>query len=97
MNINDNNWETSDKARKAVTQRLVDFIGERMPYLVFPNMFDVIEKSLLFRMTPYTVYLVAEASLEFFYFQEYLDRETMPDWARILGRMHREAEGVRTA
>lgn len=97
LNINDNNWETSDKARKAVTQRLVDFIGERMPYLVFPNMFDVIEKSLLFRMTPYTVYLVAEASPEFFYFQEYLDRETMPDWACILGRMHREAEGVRTA
>lgn len=97
LNIINNNWETSDKARKAVAQKLVDFISERMPHLISPITFDVIEKSLIFHMTPYSVYLVAEASEAFYVFQGYLEHESMPEWVRRLGMLHREAEGVRTA
>jgi len=59
-NIN-NNYRDSARARMATAQRLVEIISAAKPRLILDgtNMLDRIEKALLQKLTPYTVYQLA--------------------------------------
>lgn len=88
LNIIDNHWMHSERARGAVTQRLIDYIEEKCPdTFMFPNTFELISRALLI-LAPYTVYLLAESAEWNYHFAALIDEP--PEWAKEHGRICRE-------
>jgi len=88
--INDN-YRQSTPARRATAGRLLDILTEQRPDVVvpIPNAFDLIERALVYQLTPYMVYRLAMESRDFIGFMEAM--EEPPAWAKEQALAERRA------